>query len=722
MKQILQSARSGALELVEVPAPTPSEGQVLVQNHYSVVSPGTEKMAMDFARKSLVGKAASRPDLVKQVVRKLQHEGPGPTYRAVTTRLEAPQPLGYATAGVVLAVGPGVEGFAPGDRVACAGAGYANHAELVVVPENLVVHVPRELPLEKAAYATLGAIAMQGVRVADPRLGEVAAVIGLGLIGQLAVQLLRAAGCRVLAIDIAENRVAEALEQGATWGATPGADHEAWMNQATAGHGADIALVTAASESSAPIQLAAELCRMKGRVACVGATAMDLDRRTFYDKELELRMSMSYGPGRYDRRYEELGLDYPISYVRWTENRNLQAFVDLAAAGNIDPAQLDAEVVDFADAEASYEALAKGERKNLAILFRYAEAPDLSRSLDVAKHATGAAAKKSGDVGVAFVGAGNYAKAQLLPAVAKASGVSKQRIVTATGPSALRTSEKFGFASCGTDPQEVFDDASVDLVFVATQHDSHASLASQALRAGKAVWLEKPIGLDRESVRELIAAAHETNGFLSVGYNRRFSPHLETMAKAFEGRREPLALQYTVAAGATPTGTWITDPKTGGGRIVGECCHFIDLAIALVGALPVSVHARALGRDPELDDSIVANIGFEDGSVATLQYLANASTDLPKERFEASSQRTTVQCDNFRSTRTIGGKSFKTVNQNKGQQEAVLAVLEACRAGAPSPFTLAELAANSETTFAILESIRTGVAIDLRARLAEYAL
>ncbi len=716
MKQILQSARSGELELVEVPSPTPAAGQVLVANHFSVVSPGTEKMAMDFARKSLVAKARSRPDLVKQVVRKLQHEGPGPTYRAVTTRLEAPQPLGYACAGVVVAVGEGVDGFAPGDRVACAGAGYANHAELVVVPENLVVHVPAELELDRAAYATLGAIAMQGVRVADPRLGEVAAVIGLGLIGQLAVQLLRAAGCRVLAIDIDRERIEEALAQGATWGAVPGDDHEAWKNQATEGFGADIALVAAASESSAPIQLAAELCRMKGRVACVGATAMDLDRRSFYEKELELRMSMSYGPGRYDRKYEELGLDYPISYVRWTENRNLQAFVDLAAAGDIDPARLGAEVVDFADAETSYEALAKGQRKNLAIIFRYEGSPDPRRSLSVSPPA----AKKEGDLGVAFVGAGNYAKAQLLPALGRASKLRKLSIVTATGPSALRTSEKFGFASCGTDPVAVFEDPSVDLVFIATQHDSHATLARDALQAGKAVWLEKPIGLDRESVLELISTARETGGFLSVGYNRRFSPHAKVVRDAFAKRREPLALQYTVAAGATPSGTWITDPKTGGGRIIGECCHFVDLAIALVGELPTSVYARALGRDPERDDSMVTTIAFADGSVATLQYLANASTDLPKERFEVSAERKTVICDNFRSTTVVGGKPTKTLNQNKGQQEAVLAVLEACRNATGSPFTLEELAANSETTFGILESMRTGQAVDITAKLRDY--
>jgi len=716
MKQILQSARSGELELVEVPSPIPAPGQVLVANHYSVVSPGTEKMALDFARKSLVSKARSRPDLVKQVLKKLQHEGPMPTYRAVTTRLEAPQPLGYATAGVVVAVGEGVEGFAPGDRVACAGAGYANHAELVTVPDNLVVHVPAALELDKAAYATLGAIAMQGVRVADPRLGEVVAVIGLGLIGQLTVQLLRAAGCQVLAIDINKDRIAEAMDQGATWSAVPGDDHEPWKNAATNGYGVDIAIVTAASESSAPITLAADLCRVKGCVVAVGATAMDLDRRSFYPKELELRMSMSYGPGRYDRRYEELGLDYPISHVRWTENRNLQSFVNLAAAGDIDPAKLDAEVVAFEDAESSYEALAKGERKNLAIIFKYKGAPDEARTLELAKPS----ARRDGDVGIAFVGAGNYAKAQLIPAIASASKVRKVQVVTATGASARRTSEKYDYASCGTDPQEVFENDAVDLVFIATQHDSHASLACDTMKAGKAVWLEKPIGLDRESVRELVAAARDTQGFLSVGYNRRFSPHAEKVRETFDGRTEPMSIRYTVAAGATPAGTWVTDPKTGGGRIIGECCHFIDLCIYLVGTLPSSVYARGLSRDPERDDSFVANVSFTDGSVATLEYLANASAELPKERFEVSSERKTAICENFRSTTVMGGTPLKTLNQNKGQREAVLAVIEACRTGAGSPFTLEELTANSETTFGILESMRTGQAVDLTAKLAAY--
>jgi predicted dehydrogenase len=457
---------------------------------------------------------------------------------------------------------------------------------------------------------------------------------------------------------------------------------------------------------------------MKGRVAVVGATAMDLERRAFYDKELELRMSMSYGPGRYDRRYEELGLDYPLSYVRWTENRNLQAFIALAAAGDIDPGNLDAQIVPFSEAERSYEELAKGERKSLAVIFRYEGQVDMSRKLSLRDSPAGRTEKN--EVGVAFIGAGNYAKGLLLPAVAKVSKVRPISIVTATGSSARRSAEKFDYASCGTDPGEVFSDPAVDLVFIATQHDSHASLAEEALRAGKSVWLEKPAGLTSEEVQALIATAGKSDGLLSVGYNRRFSSHTTAVRKHFAKRQEPMALRYTVAAGTTPAGTWITDPRSGGGRIIGEMCHFVDLCLYLVGGLPTTVYARALGRDPDRDDSTVATLGFRDGSTAVIEYLANASSELPKERWEASAQGTTASCENFRSTRIAGGTSTKTMNQDKGQQAAVKQVIDACRAGQPSPFSLEELAATSETTFAILESIRTGQVVDLAARLEAY--
>jgi len=699
VKQVLQSPRSGSLEIVEVPAPAVGPGQVLVRNVHSVMSPGTEKMAMDFARKSMLGKARSRPDLVKQVVRKLKHEGPLPTYRTVVNKLDAPQPLGYSCAGVVEEVGPGVTSLAPGDRVACAGAGYANHAEFVVVPENLTAHVPDGLALEKAAFATLGAIAMQGLRVGDPSLGEVVVVIGLGLIGQLTVQLLLANGCRVYGVDLDPARIEQARAQGMEFGAAPGDDHAPFLASVTGGHGADMAIVTAASDSSAPIQLAAELCRHKGRVVAVGATAMDLDRRTFYDKELELRMSMSYGPGRYDRRYEEVGLDYPIAYVRWTEQRNLQAFVDLAARGAIDPLAMDVESMPFEKATEVYEALAKGERKSLAAVFRYAEDPDRSRSAVVAGK-TVARAKK-GEVGIAFIGAGNYAKAVLLPALVKESKIALRSVVTSTGPSAQRTGERFGFATCGTDASEVFADDSVDLVFITTQHDTHAALAEQALRAGKSVWLEKPVGLTMEEVDSVARAAEETNGFLMVGYNRRFSSHARAVREAFAGRSGPMAIQYVVAAGATPGGTWLTDPKVGGGRVVGEVCHFVDLCTYLVGALPSGVQANVFGRNPETDDSALVVMRYPDGSTASIWYLANASDELPKERWEVHADGRSALCDNFRVTTLPGGKQLKGLNQDKGQATAIRETLAALREGRRSPIGLDEICSPSAVTLSI---------------------
>ncbi len=704
MKQIVQIPGSGSLELLEVPAPAPVPGQLIVRNAFSVVSPGTEKMALDFARKSLLGKARSRPDLVRQVARKLRQEGPLPTYRTVRNRLDAPQPLGYSCAGVVEAVGPGVAGFAPGDRVACAGAGFANHAEIVSVPENLCVAVPAGVALEQAAFATLGAIALQGIRVANPTLGEIGAVIGLGLIGQLASQLLRAGGCRVLGIDLDAARVQQALAQGAAWGAAPGGDHRAWRDAATGGHGADFVLVTAASESSAPIALAAELCRHKGRIASVGATALDLDRRSFYEKELELRMSTSYGPGRYDRAYEEEGLDYPLAYVRWTENRNLQAFIALIASGSVQPEALDTAIFPFEEAVSVYEDLAQGTRRSLAAIFRYSEAPSRAREQRIK-----ALAPASRDtIGVAFVGAGNYAKAVLLPALAASSGTRRVQLVTANGASARVSAEKFGFALCGTDADAVFASDEVDLVVIATRHDSHAALASRALRAGKAVWLEKPVGLDAEQVDAVFSAARESGSFLTVGYNRRFSAHSRAIAAAFGKRSAPLAIHYSVAAGPPPRGSWILDPAVGGGRVIGEVCHFIDLCTYLVGAPPTSVFARRLGRDPQVDDSVVALLGFADGSNASLEYLSMASTDLPKERFEVSAEGRTARCENFKTTHVSGASALRTVNQDKGQVTALREVLAALRGGQPSPFPLAQLEGVSHACFALLASLESG--------------
>jgi predicted dehydrogenase/threonine dehydrogenase-like Zn-dependent dehydrogenase len=710
VKQILQSARTGELELAEVPAPVAGPGQVLVRTHFSVVSPGTEAMAVSFARSSLWAKARSRPDLVRQVARKLRQEGPLATWQTVTTRLDAPQPLGYSCAGVVAAVGEGVTGFAPGDRVACAGAGYANHAEWNAVPENLVARVPEGVSLRDAAYATVGAIALQGLRLARPTLGETAAVVGLGLIGQLAVQCLRANGCRVLGLDPNPERVKQAIDQGAEWGAAPGALGDDWKLRETAGHGVDLALVTASSASAAPLATAAELCRRRGRISLVGGVPIELDRRLLYEKELEFVVSMSYGPGRYDRRYEELGLDFPLPFVRWTENRNLQAFLQLVAAGSVDPGRLDAEAVAFAEAESVYRELASGERRSLSIAFEYATGGEPERSLRLAPAPR---APMAGALGIAFLGAGNYAKAVLLPALRGCGAIRRVAVATATGGSARRSAERFGFESCGTDPSAALSRPEVGLVFVATRHDSHAALAAAALRAGKAVWLEKPVGLSPDELELVLSAARETGGFLAVGYNRRFSVHTRAAREALAGRQGPLALHYAVAAGPTPAGTWITDPRAGGGRIVGEVCHFVDLCAQLVGSPPVSVFARQLGRDPELDDSTVALLGFADGSTATIEYLSRAAPGLAKERFEASADGRSVRCENFRITRVAGGRTLRTWNQDKGQAAAVAVVVDAVRRGSPSPFDLDEIAAVSRATFAILDSCRSGRCVEL---------
>lgn len=715
MKQILQSARTGELEIVEVPAPVPTRGQILVRNHFSLMSPGTEKLSMSFARKSLVAKARSRPDLARQVIRKLRQEGPLPTYRAVMTRLESPQPLGYSSAGVVVEVGPEVEHFAPGDRVACAGAGYANHAELITVPENLAVHVPDSVTLEQASFSTLGAIALQGIRVAEPTLGEVAAVIGLGLIGQITVQLLRANGCRVLGLDLDPARVKQAIDLGAEWAYPDAKLPPTWIDHNTGGHGVDLVLVTASANDSSPLELAAEICRHRARISVVGAMPMNLDRRVFYDKALELRMSTSYGPGRYDRTYEEAGLDYPLPYVRWTENRNLQAFLGLIASGAIDPKRLDTRTVDFGEALDIYEGLARGHLGSLAAVFRYDVTTATSRTVTIDSTLAPGAIAAGDRVGVGFIGAGNYGKGVLLPALAGIPCVRLAHIATATGASARRTAEKSGFTACSTDPRAVIDDPSVDLVFITTRHDSHAQLAIEALRGGKAVWVEKPLALRPEDVEEVESTVLETGRLLVVGYNRRFSAHARAIRAAFLARQGPLAIHYTVAAGAPPAGSWILDPREGGGRTLGEACHFVDLCTYLVGAPPTSVYSRNLGRDPAIDDSFVALLGFADGSTATLEYLARTSPELPKERFEISGDGRTATCDNFRVTRITGQKDLRTFNQDKGQAAQVDEVVDAVRTGRPGPFTIFELVSVSRATFAIRESAAKEVPIQIDA-------
>jgi polar amino acid transport system substrate-binding protein len=554
----------------------------------------------------------------------------------------------------------------------------------------------------------LGSIALQGIRVANPTLGELAVVVGLGIIGQISVQLLRANGCRTLGVDLNPDRVKEALLQGATWASTPKDLSESFQAKTTGGSGFDLALVTAASSSSAPLALAANLLRLKGRISFVGAMPIELDRRVMFEKELDLRMSTSYGPGRYDRNYEEFGLDYPLAYVRWTENRNLQAFLDLIATKSISPAGLDCEARPFAESVAAYEELESGSSSHLAVVFEYDQ--DVRMDPVTSFVSERKRQHKKEDVGVSFIGAGSYSKSMLLPILQRTPTVDLITLVTATGASARGSAKRFGFTGCGTDPAAVLADPNVDLVFVTTRHDTHVDYAVRVLGAGKGVWLEKPAALDDDGLENLLDSARSTAGFLAVGYNRRFSPHSAFAADWFKTRSGPMRIYYRVCPGPMPVGTWLTDPREGGGRVVGEVCHFVDLCNFFVGGLVESVRATSLG-DGRTDDSVSTSLHYRDGSTATIDYLGMASPNLPKEVVELSADGHTIQLINFRRTIIVGGESYRTFNQDKGQQRAIGAVVDAYRTNQPSPIDLSGIENVSRVTFAIVESARSGAPI-----------
>jgi len=699
MKQVVQSYRTGELKVAEAPAPRVGDGSLLVATRISLISSGTERQLIDLAKASLAGKAMARPDLVRRVVRNIQRDGLQPTIEKVFAKLDTPIPLGYSLAGEVLEVGRRVGGVAVGDRLACAGAGLANHAEINAIPKNLTVAIPANVDDEDASFVTLGAIAMQGVRLAIPTLGERIVVMGLGLIGLLTVQLLKANGCRVLGFDPNAARVSLALELGADVAVSDSlAEAVAGF---TNGHGADAVILTASSKSSEPINIAAEISRLKGRIVVVGLVGMTIDREPFYKRELELKLSMSYGPGRGDPSYEQGGQDYPLPYVRWTEQRNMEAFLTLVADGKVTPKRLVTHRFAIAEAEKAYELMESGA-PHLAILLTYPEAPKgpIERSIRLAPPPP-----KSDGNRVAFIGLGNYAKGVLLPALKKASKVALTTVVTSTGVSAGHAGEKNGFAVIATDPAAALADPETDTIFVATRHDTHASLAAAALRAGKHVFCEKPLAINAEGLAEVIAAAHEAAGILTVGFNRRCAPLLIEAKKALEPRSGPLVMLYRINAGAIPGDSWIQRDE-GGGRIVGEVCHFVDALTFLCGSLPIEAQAIT-ARDHA--DAVSILIRFADGSTGTIVYTSLGDQGVSKEYLEAFAAGRVVQLDDFRRlTITSGGKArVKKDAQNKGQRELVEEFLAATRGKRAAPISMAEIVAVTETTLAIEESLRT---------------
>ena len=737
MKQLLYSPKEARGAVVEVPVPAAQRGRVVVRTRASLVSAGTERAAVEQSRKSLVERARERPELVKKVLERVKSEGLAGTVQAVRAKLGEPYALGYSAAGVVAEVGAGVENFRAGDRVACAGVGYASHAEVLSVPKNLCAGVPDAVDFESAAFATLGAIALQGVRLAEPTLGESVVVVGLGLLGQLTAQLLKANGCRVFGLDLDQSKIDLARQLGMDDGALSDDEARRAVAEWSRGRGADAVVVTAASESDQPIRLAGEVSRLKGRVVAVGLVGLNVPRDVYFRRELTLRVSMSYGPGRYDPEYEERGRDYPLPYVRWTEGRNLEAFLDLLAAGQVRVAPLVTHRFTIDEGARAY-GLISGETKEpyLGVLINYDaeravgrvvenERAAASRAGDAsaaAGQAAGEAARVASQLGalprdasvrVGLVGAGGYAGAVLLPHL-KSLGADFRTLATATGLSARRVGERFGFARFASDAEEVIADPEVNLVVVATRHDTHAELAARALARDLSVFVEKPLALTDEELDAVVGAARRSRGRLAVGFNRRFAPLARRCAEVFAGRRAPLSMVYRVNAGRLPAGHWVKDLREGGGRVVAEVCHFVDLMQFFAGAPPVRVYAeplRSASDETTEEDSFFATVAFADGSAGTIAYLSEGDAGLAKERLEVFAEGKTFVVEDFRAGvlhRDGREERIKQPRQDKGQLALLRATSAMVTDAAPPPIPLEELAATTRATFRLRDSLRAG--------------
>jgi predicted dehydrogenase/threonine dehydrogenase-like Zn-dependent dehydrogenase len=710
MKQVIQNFKTGELSVAEVPLPALARGFVLVRNHFSLISPGTERATVSTAQASLLGKARQRPDLVRQVLESVRKEGIAETLKRVRTKLETLKELGYSSAGTVLASMDTEGRFKPGDRVACGGGGYASHACIVTVPQNLAVKVPGTVGLDAAAFTTLGAIAMQGVRQANPRLGEFVCVIGLGLLGQITAQILRANGCQVFGVDTAERMVALAAETGCHAACTRSdVGLASGLAAFTGGHGFDSVIITAATQSTDPIDLACDILRQKGVIVVVGAVPMNIAREPhFYKKELELKISCSYGPGRYDATYEEESRDYPYGYVRWTENRNMEAFVRLLENRSVDVQSLVTHVFDIEGAKKAYDIVTgKMPEPHLGILLKYpgpAETPALEYRPQARQYSRSTPT-------VSFIGAGSFAQKFLIPFARESSELIS--VVTSRGVTAKNVGEKFRFHSYSTDVDHVFADPEVNTVFIATRHNTHASFATAALVAEKNVFVEKPLAIHEDELAQVLDVASGSRaGRLMVGYNRRFSPLACRAREVFERVAEPLLINYRVNAGFLPREHW-TQTEEGGGRILGEVCHFVDLMQFLTGSAPVIVYAMSVAAEnlqmPDRDN-ILISVRFQNGSIGQIGYTACGDKLLGKERIEIFAGGQSFIIDDFRRGEHYIGSSRRMLKlPGKGHREEIEAFLHAVHGGHPSPISLESLALTSATTFAILDALRTGL-------------
>ncbi|MCE2874132.1 MAG: bi-domain-containing oxidoreductase [Planctomycetaceae bacterium] len=695
MKQILQSLKTGATEVAEVPCPTARRGQLLIRTSRTLVSVGTERMLVEFGKAGWIEKARQQPDKVRMVLDKIKTDGLMPTLEAVFNKLDQPLPLGYCNVGSVMQAGGGVSGFEVGDRVVSNG----KHAEAVSVPINLCAKVPPQVSDEEAAFTVLGAIALQGIRLVQPTLGETVVVTGLGLIGLVTVQLLRAHGCRVLGLDFDPAKLELAKQFGAevvNLGA--GADPVAAAQAFSRGRGVDAVIVTASTKSNEPMHQAALMCRKRGRIVLVGVTGLELSRADFFEKELTFQVSCSYGPGRYDPSYEEKGNDYPVGFVRWTEQRNFEAVLDMMADGRLNVKPLISHRFSVTEAEQAYE-LVGGSAPSLGILLEYptaAEKPEATLRQSTVKLPAAPGAPTTGAASIAFVGSGNYATAVLIPAF-KDAGARLKVVASSGGVTGVHAGRKFGFESTTTDTDGVFTDPDVQAIVLSTRHDTHADMACKALRAGKHVFVEKPLALKHEELGQIEQAIAEgtRNGrapMVMVGFNRRFATQVQKVKSLLKGVTGPKSLIMTVNAGAIPAEHWTQDREVGGGRIVGEACHFIDLLRFLAGSA-ITGH-RVSVMDTKTRDTVSIELSFADGSIGTVHYFANGCKAFPKERLEVFAAGRVLQLDNFRKLTGFAWPGFTKMNlwkQDKGQKACASAFVQAVASGGASPIPFEEL-------------------------------
>ena len=718
MKQILQNLNNGETIIEDVPCPKVPAGAVLVRSHNTLVSAGTEKMLVDFGKANLLDKARQQPDKVRMVIDKIKTDGLMPTLESVRNKLNQPLPMGYCNVGTVIEVGKGVSEFSVGDRVASNG----KHAEMVVVPKNLCAKIPDDVTDEQAAFTVIGAIGLQGIRLADPTLGETFVVTGLGLIGLVTVQLLRAHGCRVLGIDFDADKLALARKLGAeAVNLSAGEEPLAIAERYSRGRGVDGVLITASTKSNEPMHQAAQMCRKRGRIVLVGVTGLELSRADFYEKELSFQVSCSYGPGRYDPGYEEGGNDYPVGFVRWTEQRNFEAVLDMLSSGQLAVDQLISHRFNFDKAQDAYAQVGSNE-SSLGILLKYKSSKEISdsallqRTLSIAQN--NPAVQSAGEpvnASVGFIGAGNYASQVLIPAF-KNTGARLKTVVSAGGVSAVTAARKNGFDNVTTDYATVFSDSDINTVVIATRHNQHANFICEALNAGKHVFVEKPLALTEDELQQITEAytplgVEKAAPLLMVGFNRRFAPHVQKIKSMISHIKEPKTFIMTVNAGAIPADHWTQDPVVGGGRIIGEGCHFVDLLRFLAERPIVDVQAmRMQNQAGEFinDDKVTFSLQFEDGSFGTVHYLANGHKSFPKERLEVFCAGRILQLDNFRSLHGYGWSGFKSMKlwrQDKGNGACAEAFVNAVTTGKPSPIPFSELLETAKVSIDIANII-----------------